>query len=102
MVRCVFGVACTITRHSLDYTADCGYPELLSTVNGNDSVPNIVGFNDIIPVEGTTVAFSCPPGLVLNGFNLATCTENGEWAPDPSRLTCNDSIGKNLHYYIDP
>ena len=78
-------------------TANCGVPELLSTVS-NDSVPNIVGYDNhnIIPVEGSIVTFSCPPGLVLNGSNSATCTENGEWEPDPSRLTCNDSISKNL------
>ena len=50
---------------------------------GNDSIPNIEGYDDTIPVEGTTISFSCPPGLVLIGPNSATCTEDGEWEPDP-------------------
>ena len=34
-------------------------------------------------VEGTSVTFSCPPGLVLTGPNTSTCMRNGEWEPDP-------------------
>ena len=77
--------------------AKCGHPELVS----NDSVPKVVGYDDIIPVEGTTIWFSCPPGLVITGPNSATCMENGEWEPDPSGVTCNDSkvkISTNLYY----
>ena len=73
--------------------AKCGHPELLSTVS-NESVPNVVGYDDIIPVEGTTIRFSCPPGLVITGPNSATCKENGEWEPDPSGVKCGDSKGK--------
>ena len=73
--------------------AKCGHPELLSTVS-NESVPNVVGYDDIIPVEGTTIWFSCPPGLVITGSNSATCMENGEWDPDPSGVKCGDSKGK--------
>ena len=63
-------------------------------MDSNDSVPNVVGFdNDFIPVEGIVIIFSCPPGLVLNGSNTAICMENGEWEPDPSRLICTDSAG---------
>lgn len=76
-------------------TANCGIPELLSTVS-NDSVPNIVGYDNLIPVEGSIVTFICLPGLVLNGSNSAICTKKGEWEPDPSWLTCNDSISKHL------
>ena len=79
--------------------AKCGHPELVS----NDSVPKVVGCDDIIPVEGTTIKFSCPPGLVIIGPNSASCMKNGEWEPDPSGVTCNDSKGKsilNLHQSI--
>jgi hypothetical protein len=67
--------------------AQCGYP-----VNGirNDSVPK-VDDNDGLLVEGSTITFSCPPGLELIGPHSATCRENGEWEPDPSGLFCNDS-----------
>ena len=52
-----------------------------------------------IPVEGTTVWFSCPPGLVVNGPDSATCMENGEWEPDPSGVMCTDSKGKNTFLF---
>ena len=34
-------------------------------------------------LEGNTVAFSCPLGMVLTGPNATTCMGNGEWEPDP-------------------
>ena len=71
--------------------ANCGHPELLSTVR-NDSVPRAEAYDDL-PIEGSTTTFSCPPGLVLIGPNSSTCMGNGEWEPDPSRLMCNDSKG---------
>jgi hypothetical protein len=96
-------------------TANCGYPDLLSAI-GNDSMirndcssrtvtptmsaecPDSV--QNLIHVEGCKIRFSCPPGLVLNGSNSATCTGNGEWEPDPSWLTCGDSKGKELFYAL--
>ena len=39
-------------------------------------------------VEGISVTFSCPPGLVLTGFNASMCMRNGEWEPDPQELKC--------------
>ena len=70
----------------------------------NYSLPSVVGYDDIVPVEGSTVSFTCPPGLALTGPNSAICTENGEWEPDPRAvmchcltshrgLVCNDSKG---------
>ena len=56
-----------------------------------NSVPRVVGYDNITPMEGNTIRFSCLPGLELTGPNSATCTENGEWEPDPSGLVCNDS-----------
>ena len=46
-----------------------------------------------VPTEGSTVTFSCPPGLVLTGPSSATCAGNGEREPDPSQLMCNRSRG---------
>ena len=71
--------------------AKCGHPELLP-MTSNDTVPTVEGQNDL-PIEGSTVIFSCPPGLVLIGPNSATCTESGEWEPDFSSLMCNNSKG---------
>ena len=39
-------------------------------------------------IEGTSVTFSCPPGLVLTGPNTSMCMRNGEWEPDPQKLKC--------------
>ena len=72
--------------------ANCGRPELLSIGEANDSVPNIEGY-DGLPIEGSTIMFSCPPYLSLIGPNVATCTETGEWDPDISGLLCNDTKG---------
>ena len=87
----------SITHCLLICIAKCGHPELLSMILSQTLWDN---YDDITPVEGTTIWFSCPPGSVITGPNSATCTENGEWEPDPSGVTCNDSKGKiilNLH-----
>ena len=81
-------------------TVNCGHLELLSTMNNesvmsNGSVSSISVEYPDLPVEGSTIRFSCPPGLTLIGPNSATCTENGEWEPDPRGFTCNDSGGKH-------
>jgi hypothetical protein len=52
-----------------------------------------------LPVrEGTAITFICPAGQMLTGSNSATCTGNGEWAPDPTCtwLMCNASAGEVL------
>ena len=74
--------------------ANCGHLDLLQLWSvGNDSVPSIEGY-DGLPIEGSTIRFSCPSGLALNGPNLAICTENGRWEPNPnSWLTCLESKG---------
>ena len=79
--------ACTII---ILLVGNCGDPTLLLPVN--NSVLNVESY-DGLPIEGSTVRFSCPPELVLVGPNSAICTENGEWEPDPSGFMCNDSKG---------
>lgn len=49
-------------------------------------------------VEGSIVTFSCLLGLVLIGPSSATCTENGEWKPDPRGLTCRGKFFTGLPY----
>ena len=39
-------------------------------------------------LEGSSVMFACPPGLVLVGLNTTTCMGNGEWEPDPKGAKC--------------
>ena len=60
----------------------CGNPENLI-----DNSVSILGYTEPA-VEGTTVTFHCPPGLVLDGANSSTCTENGEWEPLPREIYC--------------
>ena len=73
-------------------TANCGLPGFLPTTV-NDSVPIILVNYDDLPVEDTTITFSCPLGFTLTGPNSATCTDRGTWDPDPSWLMCNYSTG---------
>jgi hypothetical protein len=38
---------------------------------------------------GSVATFSCPPGKILSGSNLTTCTANRQWHPDPkSNVVC--------------
>ena len=64
-------------------TVNCGYL-LLSAANEFQPVMNYGG----LPIEGSTVNFTCPTDLVLNGTNSTTCMGNGEWEPDPQELKC--------------
>ena len=71
--------------------ANCGDPEVLPTANDSVPAPSIEDYSGL-PIEGSTIRLSCPPGLkLIDGPNSAICTENGEWEPDPSRLMCNSS-----------
>ena len=84
------------------FVANCGHPESFNFTRSdyNDSryLPkfNIEGHGGL-PVEGSTIVFSCPPEL---GPISATCTENGEWKPDPSGLMCNDSSSSTAGYCL--
>ena len=83
--------------------ANCGHPEVLFTAS-NESVPKVfVNTVDFIPVEGSTVVFSCPPGFELIGPDTAICTENGKWEPDPGALICNysSSQGNTVHVHYN-
>ena len=79
--------------------ANCGDPEILPTANDSVLVPSIEDYSGL-PIEGTTIRFSCPPGLkLIDGPYSAICTENGEWEPDlNSLILCNDSKGFHTVY----
>ena len=69
---------------------NCGSPQTLLQ-NGPDIIVFVVSgyINESEPVmEGTTVNYTCPAGMVLSGPNSSTCTENGEWEPDPMEVEC--------------
>ena len=77
---------------NLYFAVNCGHPSLLSPDSNRSSTPKIEGY-DNLPIEGTTVRLSCPPGSVLIGANSATCSENGRWELNPNGLTCIESNG---------
>ena len=79
----------------------CGHGEWSTA--GNDSIPRIEAIDDTaLPVYGTTFTFKCPPGRALMGPNSITCTETGEWEPDPSEAVCIGKSGtaKHLNYQV--
>ena len=43
-------------------------------------------------MEGTTITFSCPDGLILIGANTSTCTGNGEWDPELKETNCKGEL----------
>ena len=74
-------------------TAKCAYP---STHNGSE----IEIMDYVAPaLEGSQVSFSCTPGLVLTGPNVAVCAGNGEWEPDPSQTNCKSQRAKLIGDY---
>jgi hypothetical protein len=71
--------------------ANCGYPDFLPMCKiRNNSVPRVVDYSNL-SIEGTTIGFVCPLGMVLIGPDSATCLENGEWEPDTRGLLCSES-----------
>ena len=61
----------------------------VSCRNPNYNNPNIevVGLRYPI-IEGSSITFRCPPGLMLSGYNTSTCMRNREWKPDPENIDC--------------
>ena len=76
----------------IDIIASCGHPQLFLWRVTNDSVSNIEGYDGLPALEGTTVRFSCPPGMSLTELNSATCTENGEWELGPLCIKSKGNI----------
>ena len=48
-------------------------------------------------LEGTSITFTCPPGLVLTGPNSSTCMGNGEWEPNPNEVKCKGEHESRNH-----
>ena len=55
----------------------------------------VLGYTDTV-VEGTTVTFQCPVGLVLERHSSSTCMENGKWEPVLYEVNCT---GINMHQF---
>ena len=63
------------------HTAKCNLPSRV------DNTTRLSSYTDPA-VEGSQATFSCPSGLVLTGPNSSTCTDSGQWEPDPLISTC--------------
>ena len=90
---CVY-IYLTVVNYPLFFnsaTRICENPE----AQISDSVI-VSGYTDSA-VEGTTVTFHCPPGLVLDGINSSMCMENGEWEPALFEINCLGTIQRVLH-----
>ena len=70
------------------HTVTCDQPTQLV----NDLVGVINGSQDNPHIKGQLITYICPPGFVQTGPNTSTCTGNGEWDPDPRRVTCIGNI----------
>ena len=62
------------------YIAKCSYPLVEERV--------LVAEYSDPTLEGESVTFACPPGLINVGSNTSTCMKNGQWNPDPAIVTC--------------
>ena len=81
------------------YTGNCRNPQEFLQNDQDIKVFVVSGYiNESEPVmEGTTVNYTCPSGLVHSGPSSSTCTGKGEWEPDPRGVECN---GKKMGYII--
>ena len=61
------------------------------SIQSDITVRVVTGYRDPA-IEGTTVMFSCPTGLILTGSNISTCMRNGEWEPDLKEIKCKGII----------
>ena len=74
----------------LNFVANCG--NLAAKVK-NQSTLTIEYYDyPALDVEGASVTFACPPGLMLSGPNASTCMGNGEWEPDPRDVECKSKL----------
>ena len=70
---------CLLSHH---FPVKCTPP--IPTTNVN------IDYDSEILLEGSQIQFSCPQDHVLSNRQVtsATCTEAGDWEPDPSNLHC--------------
>ena len=52
--------------------------------------------NRVPALVGSVTTFSCPPGMVLTGSNVTTCTTNRQWYPDQN-IVCKGEAFKINH-----
>ena len=68
-----------LTYHN---TGKCSNPLELTHIN-----VMVLGYEEP-SLEGNSVTFACPAGLIPTGSYSSTCMRNGEWEPNPREVTC--------------
>ena len=71
-------------------SAKCEFPLHHLSATGGNSVQTTV--DRVPPLEGSNVTFSCPPAFVLVGANSSTCSNEGQWEPDPKEVSCKGNF----------
>lgn len=71
--------------HKQCTTGTCEHP-FRST---GDSFSKITNNYTEPAVPLTVVSLGCPPGSFLSWPDKVMCNEQGEWEPDPRKLSCN-------------
>jgi hypothetical protein len=46
------------------------------------------GSQDYPHMEGQSITYTCPHGLILTGPNASVCSGNRRWEPDPGQMDC--------------
>ena len=72
-------------------TCDCLPIQLL-----HRPVTEVMESQDIPPIEGQFITYTCPPGFILIGPNTSVCKGNREWVPDPGEVDC---IGNYWYFF---
>ena len=83
-----------MSLYFLSLAAKCGDPLDHQILSVNNFIISTGYTNPAL--EGSSVNFSCPSELVLDGFKSSICMGNGKWEPDPRVVKCK---GENPHNY---
>ena len=73
------------------YIVTCDLPTQLL----NHSVIVDAGSQEIPPIEGQLITYTCSTGFILTGPNTSVCMGNREWEPDPGEVECIGAVHNN-------
>ena len=107
--RSLSAFQCNTDRNCNDIWYDNNY--YCCTAACSHHIPLRQGVVSDIPVtmtdvvhEGINMTLSCLSGLTLVGSNTSTCTENGQWEPNPWEVECvhlGQHNCNNFHWIFD-
>ena len=82
----------TLYAHTVPHVVKCGYPLTLS-IDASSAL--VTGYSDPALVgANANITISCPveDGDTGNETMVLTCTNDGQWDPDPQMIGCRKSI----------